>query len=400
MRKHYISNLRWITVLWLIPYHAACVFRPSRYRDFFVTAPGGKAIYEKLVFLSYPWFMPVLFVLAGVSAYYALDKRTPGQFARERVTKLLVPLAFCTALLSPVQIYFSELSHYLRAPSGSYLEFLKYFFSTDFGGYVGGFSFTGFWYIRFLFYMSIICLPAMVWFKRRGAAVERFIASLPLPAILGLFIFPAEGFLRSRSDYSFPEYICFFLLGFFVLSNEAVQEKIRRWAWPLAALAAALAVPNLYMRCVTRTDYGVTYWVLYRLLRWASVLALFGLAKAYLDRRNRLTDYLTATSYSVYLLHQTILVTIAYYVVNYFKTHSGVSLHAQYFMVVGLTALATFLAQAVIRRIPGLRRMLGVTGTARGKAAQAAQMSQAAQTVPDGGADGDSSGEDGGSTGG
>lgn len=45
-------------------------------------------IYQYFV---YPWFMLLLFVVAGISARYALEKRTERQFLKERVDKILAP---------------------------------------------------------------------------------------------------------------------------------------------------------------------------------------------------------------------------------------------------------------------------------------------------------------------
>ena len=40
------------------------------------------------------WIMPILFVLSGMSIALSLRSRSAGQFARERITRLLVPLVF------------------------------------------------------------------------------------------------------------------------------------------------------------------------------------------------------------------------------------------------------------------------------------------------------------------
>lgn len=44
--------------------------------------------------------MQVLFLFAGMSIRYALNTRTYGQFAVERVKRLLVPLVFGVLMLS------------------------------------------------------------------------------------------------------------------------------------------------------------------------------------------------------------------------------------------------------------------------------------------------------------
>ena len=365
MRKNFVDNLRWLTVLWLVPYHAADIFRPVKYYDFYVTSfLGGKPVYELLWMLSAPWMMPLLFMLAGVSAYYALDKRTPGEFAKERVFRLLIPLILVMIFLSPVQTYLGALNHG-KLPYGqdSFWDGLKLFLTGDHfaAGYTGGFSVNGFWFVRHLFMINVIAFPAMVWFKRHGKDMEKFVGGLSLFVIACLFIFPAEAYLYERNDYGIWEHAAYFAFGFFVMSNEEIQEKLRKWRWALLAAAMVMTVPNIYLRFVVRKASGMVFWCLYRLLRWVCLMAIMGVGKQYLNGRSKVTDYLTRSSYGFYLLHQTILIVIAHEVFRYFKSTLGFSTpeYGMYFLIVGLTYAATFACYEILHRIPGVRLMLG-----------------------------------------
>jgi fucose 4-O-acetylase-like acetyltransferase len=40
------------------------------------------------------WHIPLFFVIAGMSTWFALNRRTAGQYRAERVLRLLVPLVF------------------------------------------------------------------------------------------------------------------------------------------------------------------------------------------------------------------------------------------------------------------------------------------------------------------
>ena len=55
---------------------------------------------------------PILFVLAGISTKFALQKRTKKQYLAERVKRLLVPLLFGTAILMPVMTYLADKFNY------------------------------------------------------------------------------------------------------------------------------------------------------------------------------------------------------------------------------------------------------------------------------------------------
>lgn len=64
-RKNYIDNLRWIILLLLIPYHAAMAWNTWGEPNY-IYFEGSKFIGSIIVFFS-PYFMLLLFVLAGVS---------------------------------------------------------------------------------------------------------------------------------------------------------------------------------------------------------------------------------------------------------------------------------------------------------------------------------------------
>lgn len=373
-RKEFINHMRWLAVLWLVPYHAACIFRPKVFGDFYIAAiNGGHKAYEILLILSRPWIMPLLYAIAGVSAYYALKKRSMGEFARERVFRLLIPLALVTITLSPIQSYIGGLNHFTIAPYITALEYLKKFLSatSNSSGYEGGFSFNGFWYVRYLFYMNVVLFPIMAWFQKNGKKMEEYIGKLSLFAIGCMSIFPFEGYWMTKSDYSFREYFAFFALGFFVLSNEELHEKLSKWCWALAGVVSVLTVYNVYM-CLHFRNKGVIYWFLYRTLRWLCLMTIFGFFKRYFDKGCKVTDYLTESSYGFYLLHQTTLLVVVQYIVKGVIGIKGHTVHELYFISVIITYAATFLGYEIIHRIPGLRLMLGTKVKTKKKAVPAA----------------------------
>lgn len=78
--------------------------------------------------------------VAGISSCYALRKRTPREYVKERVLRLLVPLLAGVALLVPIQTYVAEVFH--NGYGGGYLAQYVLFFTkpTDLTGYHGGFT--------------------------------------------------------------------------------------------------------------------------------------------------------------------------------------------------------------------------------------------------------------------
>ena len=94
MRKHWIDNLRWATVLLVLFYH---VFYFYNNKGVF-GGIGGFGEYPQcpqyqdvVMYILYPFFMPLLFLLAGISARYALQKYPAKEWFKARTRKLLVP---------------------------------------------------------------------------------------------------------------------------------------------------------------------------------------------------------------------------------------------------------------------------------------------------------------------
>ena len=85
IRKHYIDNLRWIILLILIPYHTAQAWNVWGEPNY-IFFEGNRPISSIVVFFS-PYFMPLLFVFAGISTKHALQKRTYKEYLMERVKR-------------------------------------------------------------------------------------------------------------------------------------------------------------------------------------------------------------------------------------------------------------------------------------------------------------------------
>ena len=77
MRKHWIDNLRWVTVLLVLLYHVIYFYNNKGVFGGiggFGEYPACPQYQDVVMYILYPWFMPLLFILAGISARYALEK--------------------------------------------------------------------------------------------------------------------------------------------------------------------------------------------------------------------------------------------------------------------------------------------------------------------------------------
>ncbi|MFC3997935.1 acyltransferase [Nocardiopsis sediminis] len=349
MRRDHIDWLRNIGILFLFPFHTSRVFNDleSFYVKGDVNAPA-----TLLVDLSY-WFMPLLFLLAGMSSLYALRQRPARTYAGERFSRLLVPFVFGVLVVVPPQAYYAMRFH--LGYQGGYGEFLWSYF-TDFSGwseYAGGISPAHLWFIAFLFVISMALLPLMrkvlasgyspVWMRRRFAIL------LPFAPVAALSLLPD---VAGKNILVFAAY---FLLGFLIATDDAIGDLIEehRRTYLVAALVTAAAV--LAQIHVLGIRSGGPAHLLEHLACWPALLAMLGYAKRYLSRRSRLLAYFTPAAFPVYVLHQTYLVAVAYYVVQ--VTDRGAVPFTLIMVVSFALSLATY---ELIRRCAPARAAFGL----------------------------------------
>lgn len=227
-----------------------------------------------------------------------------------------------------------------------------YFFThlTDFSGYDGAFTPGQLWFILFLFIISITTLILFHYlpYEKVSGSVEK----LPAFAVLLLFIpIWLMYYLGNFGGYSLGKNLALYLAGYYVLSNNLIIEKLEKnmkWLVCLWAVGTVALVTMYY-----KFSYYGDLWV--NFIGWISILVLLIAGKKFLNNGTSFTEYFNKASYPVYILHQSILVALAYYVVQI----SDILLVQVFGICIGSFFL-TVLAYHLIRVIPILRKMIGI----------------------------------------
>ena len=346
-RKAYIDNLRNLTILLLFPVHTFMIW--NDFGSGFYIWQGESRLLSTLIVLVNPWFMPILFVLAGISAGYALQKRTVRDFIHQRIVKLLIPFLCGLVILVPFQTLYAR--KYFEHYEGGIWGNLKYFFThlTDFSGYDGAFTPGHLWFILFLFLISLLALFPFHFFPYKS--VSKRVEKLSVPGILCLFL-PVwlMYYIGNFGGFSMGKNLALYLMGYYVLRNELVMEKLEKsikWLSGLCLIGTIVSVILYY-----NFSYYGDLWVNY--IGWNSILVLLVLGKKFLNKRTVFTEYFNKASYPIYILHQSILVGLAYYVVKMCSNFliQVISIMAGSFVV-------TILTYHFISRIPIVRKMIG-----------------------------------------
>lgn len=347
-RKIYIDNLRNITILLLFPVHTFMIWNDFGSR--FYIWQGENKILSTLIVLVNPWFMPILFVLAGMSARYALEKRTNKEFIKQRISKLLVPFLSGTVLLVPFQTLYAR--KYFDNYDGSLLDNWKYFFThlTDFSGYDGAFTPGHLWFILFLFLISMLALVLFYFvpYEKLVGNVEK----LPVFGVLLLFILIwLMYYFGNFGGFSIGKSLALYLIGYYVLSNDLIIDKLEksiRWLMCLYAIGTIASGAMYY-----KFSYYGDLWV--NFIGWISILVLLVTGRKFLNKETGFTKYFNRASYPIYILHQSILVALAYYVVQISDL-----LMVQVLGICFGSFLLTLLVYHLVRWIPVIRKMIGI----------------------------------------
>ncbi len=350
MRKHYIDNIRIICILLLFPFHTSRMFNSI---EAFYVEGTPIAFCDMFIDITSKWFMPILYLLAGVSAYYALKKRTSKEYIRERFFKLIIPFIFGMTLIVPPQTYFAEVQH--NAYTGGFFEQYGLFFTkvTDFSGYRGGLTPGNTWFMLCLFLISLLMLPLILLYNKKSKKIngEKW-------NILKLILLFMPNALLSGFEVLGERvglYISLFMLGYIFISDDNIQNILDKNRFILLGSAIILNIINLI-----KIDYGNFYSpiltsVSVNLMIWVTILAIIGLGKHYLNFRNKFTDYFNKASFPIYIFHQTWLVAVGYFAM---KITNIVAL--QIIMIITFGFIFTVLTYEIAKRTPITRFMFGI----------------------------------------
>ena len=310
--------------------------------------------------LSHRLRMPLLFVIAGAGMWFALQRRSGKAFAGERTVRLLVPAIIGMFLIVPPQVFIERIAH--GEWHGSYLDFYAQRV-LQFEPYpAGNFSWHHLWFIIYLYVYVLLLLPLMLWWRRAKPVLKpgAWIVLLALP--LGLNetllkpIFP-ETHNLVHDWYLFVHYLLFTVYGFLLASSPSTWDWLAKVRRPLLAIALTNIVGLLSLFAAGIIRHGsAADSMLANVFTWTWILVFLGFGRQYLSFGNRLLAWARDASYPIYILHQTVIIVIAYFVIR-----QPWAAWTKYWVVLGTTLLVcVVMYEYLLRRVPVLRLAFGI----------------------------------------
>ncbi len=353
MRKHFIDNLRWMDVFLLIPYHAAQAFGTWGELNYMYFWPN-RVISSIIVFFS-PFFMPLLFLLAGMSTRYALKKRIYRQYIVERAKRLIVPLVFGTLVFCPILAYIGDVTNY--GYNGSFFGHYAVFFTkwTDLSGFDGGFNIGQFWFLLFLFVISLASVGIIALSNK---LIKKQVKAEKIPFwTLCLMIIPLPFLydLLTVGGKSFTEYLYIFLIGYYIMSYDKVIDKAEKYRFISLAIGLAASIANVYMFIWSGKDYGAINTIAKAFAEWFMILALIGIGKNKLDHKDKVSEYMSQRSFLYFSLHFLWIVLFQYWFADILSGNTALL----YIVPVICSYALTFICSEICLRIPVLCFLMG-----------------------------------------
>lgn len=373
-RLHYLDWLRVIATLGVFLFHALNVFNTLDFHIKNAEQSDLITIFEGLLF---PWGMPLFFMIAGTGSWFALRKRTGGQYLRERFNRLFIPFVVGSILLSPIQLWL-EYNHKIQTGvvQGSFGQFLGTIPFDANPRFFGAFGYH-LWFLAFLFLFALFTLPLFRWLKSDSG--RRFVDGLARlcehrGAILLFAIAPIAVRLATQPFFPYEHHwadfftlMTFFALGFLLYADERFAKAILRDRWIILAAVLVSMVAAAYLS-LTAENFDIegkphalsefAMWGAITLNGWCWCIFMLYIGMRHLNFTNPFQQYAQTAILPFFVLHQPVIIILSYFVVQW-----NLGLWPKLLTVlVGAFAVCVGTYEFVIKRVGVLRAAFGMKG--------------------------------------
>lgn len=346
MRRKYLDNIRWVTILIVIIYHVIYMF--NGVTTYGVLGPFSEDQPQDIfLYIVYPWFMFLLFVVSGMAARFELDHKGESGFIRNRTRKYLVPSTIGLFVFWWILGYYNMLIGGAFESMGTVPKPVLYLIMCISG--IGPL-----WYIQMLWLFSLI----LIWIRKiekdrvynLAAKTNVFIIVL-----LGIAVYGAAQVLNTPIVvvYRFGIYGLGFLLGYFIFSHEEVMEKLEKYWMLFGLLALVFCILFLVFNLgKPYPEHEVLDTFLCNMYAWFGTLGLLAFMKKWGDFHNGFSDWMCRKSWGLYVFHYLGIAISSWYIKMYLPQ---MPVFFVYLLVLVSGIAGALLLYEIISRIPVLR---------------------------------------------
>lgn len=362
-------DLDWLRVLaftMLIFYHTSLVFT-----NWIISNEENSNFLLYLAYSVSQWRMPLICVISGAGVFFAFKRRSVASFLGERLRRLLIPLIFGVLFITAPQMYYNRLFEGQQV--ASYLDFqLSVFQFKIFPK--GNFHWFHLWFIGYLLLYCILTLPFLVvlrkeWGKRLISKLATLFAQkkwLIFALIMPLIIVDVMiGVYWNPKGSKFLSLLIFFVYGYLFFTKNQFVVLIRKYR--KFTIIGAVITALIVLAIGDKTGFGDVYvysgfipFVLGKIVKNINLLlwlcTIVGFAKRYLNFNHSILKYANEAVYPFYILHQTVLIVLGYYVI---QLQTGIAIKF-WLISIGTFVISLLIFELLIRRNKILRFLFGL----------------------------------------
>jgi hypothetical protein len=368
-RLYFLDWLRVLAFGLLVFYHAGLMFVDWGFHiqnDTF-----SEYLKIPLIFLN-QWRLPLLFLVSGIGVRFAFGSRTKTVFLGERFTRLVIPFVVGILIVIPPQVYIERLFNHEFA--GSYLQFYPEFFK---GVYpVGNFTWNHLWFLAYLIVFVLITLPLFDMLRKQNAMVNYLVSSLfKYKSGWLIFVLPlviVELTLRERWPdtrtlvgdwYNFAFYLLMFVYGYVFAFSKTLWDEVEKHTltYLLVGVVSFLIIyTGWHLPGKNFLDGSFTGYIVFSVFKCLNVVAwilcFLGFSRKFLSKNSALLEYTNKAVYPFYILHQTVLIILGYFVLQW-----DLSIASKYaLLVLGTFVVTLILYDLIILRVKFVGFVFGV----------------------------------------
>ncbi|CAM1358671.1 acyltransferase family protein [Tenacibaculum xiamenense] len=317
-------DLDWLRVIAILAVYFHHIGMPFNGDDFHIMNSESSKLLDDIMVYFEQFRLPLLFLISGTGTVLAFSKRTWKQFFKERSRRLLVPLFFGVIFIVPPQTYYQYITEF-----NSYWQIYKEV----------KFETNHLWFIENLYVISILVIPLIIFLKsKRSGKIKNWFEKISsrkigflligFPLVIGTIIlkryYPSGSSSLTNLSETFY-YTYFFIAGILFANSQIFWENLktkRRFHFVLFIISSLLFygyyfIPNSFVKPYLSISIRWDIWYgLCCTLGWSFVLTILGYGQVYFNQPSQHLKRMNEAIYPFYILHQTIIVIFAYYIIQ------------------------------------------------------------------------------------
>ena len=317
------------------------------------------------------WYMPIMFYVAGASAWFSLTFRNVMEYISERFFRLIIPLFFGVLLIIPPQVYYERLHE--KILYNSFWEFYPYFFQ---GFYPeGNLSWHHLWFIAYLFVISLISIPItrIIDTRRTSPWICQLAIFSNRPGGILMFGLPmalSEAFLRPYFPQGIKDiihdwanvsfYSICFVYGYLMISDVRFGTAINRHRRIAMVLGTIFTIIISYYS-IARThlsshSYTMFFHFLCGFNIWFWMIVVLAYVRESFSNDSPILTYLNRAVLPFFMLHQTIIIILGYHIISMELSIFG----KFWYILIGSLVITFIIYEGLIRRFAIFNIIFGI----------------------------------------